>query len=135
MPEYTGKDLIASWVTSTGTTTFTADYQKFSWSPSIEKFKTRASSEAAETYITGATDFTATLDALAQTSGTALTAQCALGQIGTLTVQPEGTATGKQKFTLPCMVDKYPLTDFMFNDLVHINVNWQGNGTYTATTN
>jgi hypothetical protein len=135
MAEYTGKDLICSWVTSSGTTTFTADYQKFTWSPSIEKFKTRASNEAYESYITGATDFTASLDALAQTSGTALTAQCALGQIGTLTAQPEGTATGKQKFTLPCFVDKFPLTDFVFNDLTHINISWQGNGAYTVTSN
>jgi len=135
MAEYTGKDLVCTWTTSTGTTTLTADYQKFTWAPSIEKYKTRASSEAFESYITGATDFTASFDGLAQTSGTALTAQCAMGQIGTVVVQPEGTATGKQKITLPCMIDKFPLTDFAYNDLVHVNISWQGNGAFAIASN
>jgi hypothetical protein len=135
MPEYTGKDMVISWVYSGGTISLTDDYRVFSWTPSIEKFNTRASSEANEAYITGAKDFTASYSGLAQSAGTALEDAFSIGTSGTLTVQPEGTATGKRKFTFPCFTVSEPVQQYQYNALVETKIDWQGNGAWTKTTN
>lgn len=135
MAEFTGKDLVVSWIYSGGTVTLTADYHTFAYTPSIEKFNTRAGNESANTYLTGASDFTATYDGLAQAGGTATEDALKMGTYGTIIVQPEGTAAGKRKYTFPAFCDKDPLTSFAYNDLVHLQASWQGNGAYTLTTN
>lgn len=138
--EYTGKDMVISWAygTAPGTITLQADYRTFSWAPTQEKFNVRTGAEQAETYITGATDFTASYDGLHQagTAGTEIYALAlAMGTKGTLTVQPQGTAGSLPKIVLPCFVDGPSLPSFAYNDLVHVTATWQGNGTFTVGNN
>lgn len=133
MPEFTGKDMVINWVWSGGTLSLTSDQHSFTYTPSVKKFQTRTGNEAAETYQFGATDFTAQYDGLAQTGGTAINAALAIGVAGTLTVAPEGTASGKPKYVFPCISDKDPVTAWNFDDLTHINASWQGNGVYQVT--
>ena len=133
MAEFTGKDMVVSWVWSGGTLAMTSDQHTFSFTDSIKKYNVRTGSEAYESYITGATDFTCTYDGLAQTGGTAFNAALAIGVQGTLTVSPEGTTSGKPKYIFPCFSDKTPVASWNYDDVTHINASWQGNGAYTVT--
>lgn len=135
MTELLGKDAVLSWVYSGGTISLTADYRTFSWTPSQDKFEVTCSSELNKTYITGVKDFTAQYQGLAQAGGTALEDAFSLGTAGTLTVQPEGTATGKRKFTFPMFVTNEPIPSYAYNALIEVNIAWQGNGAWTKTTN
>lgn len=139
MAEYTGKDMIVTWVygTTPGTITLSSEFHTFSYNETQEKFNTRAGAEQAETYITGATDFTCQYDGLHQsgTAGTLTQTALTMGMIGTLTVQPQGTAGSLPKLVFPCFVDSAALPSYAYNDLIHINVSWQGNGTFTPSTN
>lgn len=135
MAELLGKDAVVTWVISTGTTLLQADYRTFGYQPAQDKFEISCGTETAKSYLTGQKDFTAHYGGLAQAGGTALVAALQMGQAGTLTVQPEGTATGKQKYTFPCFCANDPVTQWAYNQLVEVSIDWQGNGPYTISTN
>ena len=58
-----------------------------------------------------------------------------MGTDGTLTVQPQGTATGCQKFVLPCFTTNDPVTKFQYAGITEVSIAWQGNGDYSNTVN
>lgn len=134
MAEFTGKDCFVQWVWSGGTVALTTDFRRFTYTPTQAKFDTTTSNETDETYLTGIKGFTASYEGLGQAGGTATWDPFVIGTSGTLTVGPEGTATGKRKFTFPCFTTSDPLTDFVYNDLVKVAIAFQGNGAITRTT-
>jgi hypothetical protein len=135
MTAYLPNTAVLTWVTSGGTTTFSSDWRTFSYARSQDKFDSTAGTMLDKTYITGVRDFTCSYGGLHNAGGTALIAQCVIGTQGTLTFQPEGTATGKQKLTFPCFTVNDPVTSFAPNALVEVKIDWQGNGAMTNTTN
>jgi hypothetical protein len=142
MAEILGNNAVVTWTYgSAGTVALSADYRSFGYSPSIDKFDVSAGSEAAKSYITGQKDFTAQYSGLYQANGTATagtqsySSAFAMGQIGTVVVQSEGTAVGKPKWTFPVFCTSDPVTDVAYGDLMMVKIAWQGNGTYTLSTN
>ena len=134
MPEFIGANLKGTWVYATGTVGLDADFHVFSYSPSQDKYEATAGADANKTYITGAKDFTCSYTGVAQSAGT-LYVQLGIGQVGTLTIYPEGTAVGKQKWTFPCFCTTDPITSIPYAGIVETNISWQGNGAYTLATN
>ena len=142
MAEVLGNNAVVTWTYgSQGTVVLSADYRSFGYSPSIDKFDGSCGTEPAKSYITGQKDFTAQYAGLYQSSGTAsagtvsYSTAFALGQVGTVVVQTEGTATGKPKWTFPVFCSSDPVTNVAYNDLMQVQIAWQGNGTYTLSTN
>ena len=103
MPAYSGKNLYINWIYSGGTVTISGDYRTLDYTPSIDLYDQTAGSDEAKTYITGVKSGQAKLVALMQAGGTAVSNALAEGNEGTLIVGPEGTATGKQKLTIPAI--------------------------------
>jgi hypothetical protein len=107
-----GQTMVLTWTTSTGTTSLAGDYRTCEFNPSIAYEDVTAGADTQIGRLPTIKDATASVAVVAQTAGTALIAQLATGQAGTLTIQPEGTATGKRKITLPAYSDgvKQPFT-------------------------
>ena len=142
MAENLGNNAVVTWTYGgAGTIALSADYRSFSYSPSIATYDVSAGTETAKSYVTGQKDFTAQYSGLYQTNGTAsagtasYSSAFAMGQAGTVVVQPEGTATGKPKWTFPVFTTSDPVVSVAYNELMMVNIAWQGNGAYTLSTN
>jgi hypothetical protein len=142
MAEILGNNAVVTWTYGgAGTIALSADYRSFSYSPSIANFDSSCGTESAKTYITGQKDFTAQYAGLYQASGTAsagtasYSAAFGIGQVGTVVVQSEGTATGKPKWTFPVYCSSDPVTSLAYADLIQVSIAWQGNGAYTLSVN
>jgi hypothetical protein len=132
MAAYAGSSLYVEWINSSGTTALTGDFRQFSITPSVDLYDQTAGSDAYKTRIVGVKDGAMSFSAVMQAGGTALTNVLASGTEGTLIVAPEGTATGKQKITLPAisMGVKYTIP---YNNVVDLAVDFTQNGTRSDT--
>ena len=142
MAELLGNNAVITWTYGTaGTVTLNADYRTWSVSPSQDKYEITAGADSYKGYIRGAKDFTAQYTGMDQAGGTPTSGTVgfdvafAMGTDGTLVVQPEGTATGKQKWTYPCFTTTDPETAISYNGPCEITISWQGNGAWTRSTN
>ena len=134
MAEFTGKNLVVTWVHPGGTIDLSGDYRTLSYKPSIGMVNATAGSDAFESYLATVKDTSISLTAVQQSAGTATEDALIEGTLGTLTIQPEGTATGKRKYTIPA----YALGanfDWKYNDTVELKVEFQGSGTRIIGTN
>jgi hypothetical protein len=142
MAEVLGSNAVVTWTYGgAGTIALSADYRSFGYTPSIATFDVSAGTETAKSYITGQKDFTAQYSGLYQANGTASAGTASyssafgIGQVGTVVVQSEGTATGKPKWTFPVFCTSDPVTSLAYAELIMVNIAWQGNGAYTLSTN
>lgn len=130
MAEFTGANLVVNWVTTAGTTSLSGDYRSLSWKPSISTVKSTAGSDADEVYLMTQKDKTIDYVGVMQTAGTAMEDALVEGTYGTLIFGPEGTATGKRKYTVPAY-SLGPSFDWKYNDVVEISCSFQGSGAAT----
>lgn len=100
-----GPTMVLTWVHSGGTTSLAGDTRNVQWSPSIAYAEATAGSDTQIARLTSLLDATASIELVNPAGGTALYAALAPGKAGTLTIQPEGTATNKRKITFPCYSD------------------------------
>lgn len=106
MTEYlAGPTMVLTWITSAGTTTLAADYRTCDWNPSVAYEDVSAGADTQIGRLPALADATAAITLVQQTGGTALASVLQPGQAGTLTIQPEGTATNKRKITFPSYCD------------------------------
>src|SRR5512138_3139569 len=90
-----------SWVWSGGTATLDADYRTCKFNQEIDVIDGTAGADANKVKYMGLKDGSVEVTLVQQTGGTAFNAAVAAGNIGTLTIQPEGTAVNKPKITFP----------------------------------
>ena len=125
-----GKDAVISWVWTGGTLNLATDYRSVSVKENVDTAETTAGADTHKTYL--ATIKSATIDysGLFPTGGTVLYAALAAGMSGTLTVAPEGTASGKVSHAYPaiCMGATY---DTPYADVVTVNCTFQSNGAWS----
>jgi hypothetical protein len=134
MAELLGSAAYINWAASAGTSVLSADWRTFGWDEVADKFEVTAGSDAVKTYIIGLHDFTCNYAGVGQTQGTALENSLRVGQAGTLTFYPEGTAVSHRIYTLPCIVTKSPYNKWVYNNLIETAIEWQGNGAITLGT-
>jgi len=134
MAEFTGKNLVVTWVHPGGTIDLSGDYRTLSYKPSIGMVNATAGSDAFESYLATVKDTSISLTAVQQSAGTATEDALIEGTFGTLTIQPEGTATGKRKYTIPAFALGANF-DWKYNDTVELKVDFQGSGTRTIGVN
>lgn len=131
MGAYSGTALYCNFVS----TTFQADFRKFSVDEGINLIDSSAGNVAAESSINGLKKGSASLDLVMQTgtaltAGTALLAAVVVGTEGTLSWGPEGTATTKPKGSVLAVVESNTL-DTPYDDVVALTVNWTFRGAVT----
>jgi hypothetical protein len=136
-----GPSMVLTWTyvigTTAGTSTLAADYRTCTFTPSIAYVDASAGADTWTSRMTGIKDATVSIELVAQTGGTALYAALQPGQMGTLTIQPEGTATGKRKITFPSYCDG-AVAAHPYNDILTLNVGFSVNNsasTYADTVN
>jgi hypothetical protein len=134
MAEYTGKNLSVTWAYLAGTATTTVDlsgdFRKLGYKPTIGKVKGTAGSDPFESYLMTVKDTVIDLTAVMQVAGTAVEDALTEGTFGTLIVGPEGTATGKRKYTIPSFSMGANFA-YEFDKEVEIACQFQGSGTRT----
>jgi len=136
MARFTGKDLVMTWMPSTGgTTTLNTDFQSVDYTPSGKLVTATAGADAFEQYLATSKDtkvsYTGLLD---DTSGTATEDALAANTFGTLTIQPRGTASGRRKYTVPAYSGGANIS-YPFQNVTSLKVDFQGSGTPTVGSN
>lgn len=131
MAEFTGANLVVNWFPSSGgTIALSGDYRTVSYQPSGKLVLATAGSDAFESYLSTVKDTKVSYTGVMQTAGTAVEDALLPNTFGTLIIGPEGTASGKRKYTIPAFAGggtfewKYPET-------VEISCEFQGSGTPT----
>lgn len=100
-----GPLMVLTWVHPGGTTTLSADHRNVQWSPSTAYAESTAGSDSQVSRLPSLKDATCSIELVNPAGGTALYAALQPQVAGTLTIQPEGTATNKRKITFPCYSD------------------------------
>jgi hypothetical protein len=131
MAEYAaGPNLVLTWTWSGGTTSLAADSRSVTWQTSIKKVDISAGADTQTTYMSTLKEGAATINLVDQTGGTAIAAALLAGVSGTLTIGPEGTATGKRKVTLPSFSEGAQYT-YPYADIAVISCSFAPNANYT----
>jgi hypothetical protein len=123
----------ADWLYSGGTLSLEADYRTVSIKSSVDVIDGTAGSDTTKVKYLGMTDITVDMTQVLQTGGTLNMTQLTTGTQGTLIIQPEGTATGKTKFTIPAFVTSS--YDYPYNDIATCSLTFNGMGAFTITVN
>lgn len=137
---YTGKNLDVKFIGTGGTITLTGNQTAFTHAETIDMVEQTAGADTAKTYVPTVKDSRQTFAALFQsgtnTGGTATIndTNIAVGMEGTLIWSPEGTATGKPKFTVPAIPTSISY-DTPYADTVKISIDFQGNGAVVKASN
>lgn len=134
MAEFSGSALVCSWVYAGGTVTLTGDHRTASLNPGIDLKDASAGSDASKTQIKTLKSWNIQVGAVAQSGGTALEDALVEGTYGTITLQPEGTATGKRKYTGAAFA-MGPQFNWPYDDVCEYSVTFDGDGDLTRTTN
>lgn len=130
MAEFTGTNLVVSWIWSGGTVSLSGDYRTVSWTPTVAYADITAGSDSYVGRLATLKDSTASVTLVDSSAGTSTYASLNAGVAGTLIIGPEGTATGKRKITMPAFCDGANPT-YTYNDTTTISVSFTGNGAYT----
>jgi len=100
-----GQSMVLTWTYSGGTVTLDADYRTCDWSTTSNFEDISAGADTQVGRAPTLIDAKANISLVGQTDGTVIATALAAQTAGTLTIQPEGTAVGKRKITLPAYAD------------------------------
>lgn len=125
MAEYAGSAAVLQWVYPSGTVNLHADMRTFDWTPTLNFIDATAGQDTYEnllpSYGVGG-DFSCEL--LAQSDGTTLAAALDRSTKGSVLYYPEGTASGKLKYTIPAY-SQGPQWSSPFDDVTTVTSNWR----------
>jgi len=117
------------WITALGGTIgLNADFRTVSFTPSTDYADVSAGNDTQKGRLPTLKDAVASVSLVGQTGGTAIAARMGPGQLGTLIIGPEGTATNNRKITLPCYCDGAKVA-FPYADVMTIDCGFSGSST------
>lgn len=133
---FSGSALYAEWIYGGGTVVLSGQQRSVQLTPSINLHNATAGDDADEDYLTGTKDATISYAGVMPKVGddpSYIDVEDALveGTSGTLIFGPEGTATGKRKYTIPA-ISQGPQMNFPYNDIVEISNEFQKSGSPLA---
>lgn len=132
MAEFSGSAVVFEWINPAGTLALTGDHRRVGISPSIDLYESTAGSDPDKTYLPGVKDATVSFEGVQQSAGTATEDALIEGTQGTLIIGPEGTVSGKRKYSIPA-ISMGGQVDYPYNDVAVINCEFQKNGALTRT--
>lgn len=130
MAEFTGQNMVLQWIYTGGTATISGDYRKFDFPPARDLVESSAGSDTGRTDIATLWNYTCALTAVMQTGGTVLEDALVSGTNGTIICGPEGTASGKRKYTIPAM-SLGANFNFQYDQVVELNCSFKSQGAPT----
>lgn len=139
MAEYSGKNLYIKFTyatskngTAAGTVTLSGNQRTMSVNRSLDTADVSAGADTHKSYIQTLEDTTISLTMLDDgTAAATIRAAIAPGNWGTLEFGPEGTTTGKPKYTLPVHVTSFS-TEYPYDGEVEYDISFQGDGAWTG---
>lgn len=116
-----------------GGVAFQADFQSVEISESQGVADTTAGTDAYESHVTTTKSVEISIELLydTATAGTATATALANGTQGTLDWGPEGTATGKPRYTIPATVTSFNKS-YPYDDAISYSVTLTGDGAFSA---
>lgn len=126
MSSYVGSSLVLSWVTSAATTSLSGDFRTFTVNDTLDTVDATAGADAIKQWLAGPTDRTASLMYVHQGGITDVNLVDS-GQVGTLLVYPEGTASTKPLYTFPFLVNSCSKS-FPYNNIVEFTIGFVSQG-------
>lgn len=136
---YAGSSLVCNWTSGTASIALAGDFRTVSYTPSLAFYDATSGSDTAVKRITGLADGAAAVSGVMGTSGPAGLGTSGFtflkeGAVGTLKIQPEGTATGKPSISVPCLSLGIKW-NIPYNNVVEYSVDFQQNSARTDGTN
>lgn len=136
---YAGSSLIVTWTSGTASLALSGDFRTFTYTPSLAFYDATSGSDTAVKRITGLADGAASFSGVMGTTGpgglgTTPFTFLREGAVGTIVAQPEGTAAGKPKLTIPCLSLGIKW-NIPYNNVVEYSVDFQQNSARTDGTN
>jgi len=135
MARYTGKDLVVRWIYSGGTQNVTGYRRSFNTSESVDDADATCGTVTYRDHLPTFTDMTSTLEYLEDSGsdGTAIFEALAPQTEGTVEWSPQGSASGKPKYTSAAYVAKRDRTA-PYDDVVTVSVDFQHTEVPSVTT-
>ena len=125
MSAYAGSAMSLQWINPGGTVTLETDFRSFTWTPSLNFIDATAGADTYEELLASfGTGVEIPVAMVLQADGTALLAALDRQTAGTLVYGPEGTASGKVKYTIPA-TSSGPQFSQPFDDVVEITANFR----------
>lgn len=138
MAAYSGSALVVSWFQAAATTILTGDHKSCSYTPSLSLYDQTAGPDANKSYIVGVKDGSVTFNAIMQSGtgsgGTLTFSTLTEGNVGTIQIQPVGTAAASPKITIPA-ISQGVGQSWPYDNVCEVTVNWQQNGPRVEGTN
>ncbi len=135
---YSGSALQVTWTQGSGTNIVSGDQTTFDYTPSVDLSDQSSGADTNKKYLKLLLDGQASMTSYFQSGtnlrGTATWATLTEGLSGTLMWQPEGTAAGKPKYTMPA-ISKGVGFSHPYADKSTASCSWQQNGTRVEGTN
>ena len=131
MTEYTGKSLYVKF----GPTVLSSRFKSYNESDEAGLVDKSAGADTRRTYLATLQDGGASMELLQESLGTAIWAAVAAGTEGTLEWGPEGTASGKPKYTVDAII-KSRKRNIIHDDVVKVSLDIvynTGTGVTSAT--
>jgi len=135
---YSGSALVVTWFQGSGTNLISGDQTTFDYTPSVDLQDQSSGSDSNKKYLKMLKDGQASMNSYFQSGtnlrGTVTWSTLTEGNEGTLQWQPEGTAAGKPKYSMPAISQGVALSN-PYAGISTANCSWQQNGTRTEGTN
>jgi len=125
MSAFAGSALSLQWVHPGGTATLQTDFRSFTWTPTLNFIDATAGADTYEELLGSyGTGVEIPVAMVLQADGTALLTALDRNTAGSLIYGPEGTASGKVKYTIPA-TSSGPQFSQPFDDIVEITANFR----------
>ena len=125
MSAFAGSAMSLQWIHTGGTVTLETDFRSFSWTPTLNFIDATAGADTYEELLASyGTGVEIPVSLVLQEDGTALLSALDRQTAGTLVYGPEGTATGKVKYTIPA-TSSGPQFSQPFDDIVEVTANFR----------
>jgi len=121
-----------AWIYSGGTVVLSGDFRTVNVTRSLEIIDATAGADTYREKLPSFGDTEVTFSSVMQADGTALITALAQKTYGTVVVGPEGTASGKPKFTVAAY-SVGPTFNIAYNDVVEFSCSWISNAAPTET--
>lgn len=109
-----------------GSTVLSTRYKSYNESDEVGLVDKSSGADTRRTYLSTLADGGASLEFLQEAGGTAIMTATAIGSSGTLEWGPEGTASGKPKYTVLALV-KGRKINYIHDDVVKVTLDFQYN--------
>ena len=134
MPAYYGGSCIALWIQTAATTILTPDFRSLKYDPAVEMVDASAGADTFKVFFPGIASGKVSAQFVQQAGSITFATAMYEGAVGTVVINPEGTATGKQKISIPCVSDGVSWT-IPYNGVVELAVSWTQSSARTDGTN